>query len=493
MTKNLSLQDEVKAFVHRTMSQIKINWSDEVGRIASVCQALKIIIDEFGIEKYEFTLAMDVFVETSRKDLSICLESIIDIEESFEDEDRRAICFAAYYALSIIKKKEDDLEGLFRLIDEKYKRAFSIYPLHFEVHSRYYKRVGEYEQALRCDNRAINYLKNRRDIVNVGLLISYASTVCTMLEKRDPLLSEEYVERAFEYVNEAISINDIYPKYPFIKAQLIFLSAMHEGADLDRLSSARKEAIRLIGKSDDLLYEFYQDQNQYVEKEKARYEKFTRYMDRAIKGMRYPVSQDELDKLKERILTTESHNECACSDLLPPNPDLHDGDKYVFICYSSADYKTVYCDLIEFYKQKIHFMYDRRLKNAIDWDKQVTEKICDEDCIGVVFYISKNTLATEAVSKEIKITEDLGKEHFCVNLEDVSPSMFLIDYIIERYEKDKNNYYISSEKMRRFLDFFDDSAVFVRKMKKYGESGQEHIKTCIDALREKFTDIIIGD
>lgn len=116
MSNNQRLQDDVKAFVRKTITSLNIDWSDEDGRIDPICQVLRIITDEFTVEKYDFTLAMDVFVETAPKELSLCLEEILSLAEADADYDaKEKVYFAAYYALSLIYKKEDNQEGLLSL------------------------------------------------------------------------------------------------------------------------------------------------------------------------------------------------------------------------------------------------------------------------------------------------------------------------------------------------------------------------------------------
>lgn len=497
MNSNQGMQDSVKAFVTKMLSEIKVNRDDESARINSIREALLLITREFTTEKYSFNLAMDVFVEAAYKNLSECLTKILD-EGDLEDEDmdKCDVCFAAYYALSLIRKKEDNVEGLRELLDDKYL-AFSCYPLHYEVHSRYYKRVDDFRTALSCDKRAINIL-NRKNITNVALCISYASTVCTMLKKKDSSLHSEDVALAQKYIDAAIDFNPDYPKYYFLKAQLIFLSKVHVGADIAELEAAGRQAVELIDEyADVILYEFYHDRNVFVQKERAKYDQFKTYIDEILKRKKSPrfvKSDDELDLLKEKILAAENQDVCVSSFILPPVPALHKDDKYFFICYSSKDFKSVYCDLIELYKHKVPFKYDERLTHGMGWQDQIAKGIGNENCAGVVFYLSKNVLSTGSVCEEIGITEKQEKGHFCVNLEGSTlPSRILIDLLIERHQNDPLNYALPGEQMKLFLNFFSDNQVFTHKFKENGPEGTNHFDAYIDALITRFPQIIIGD
>ena len=134
----------------------------------------------------------------------------------------------------------------------------------------------------------------RKNIVNVALCISYASTVCTMLKKRDSSLHDDDVELAKKYIEAALEFNPVYPKYYFLKAQLVFLSAVRRESELDLLTKAGREAIELIDEyADVFLYEIYHDKNVFVAKERAKYEEFKEFIEEIIdrkKSPRFPKS-----------------------------------------------------------------------------------------------------------------------------------------------------------------------------------------------------------
>ena len=319
-----------------------------------------------------------------------------------------------------------------------------------------------------------------------------------MLKRRDPSLDDKDIELAKEYIENAIEFNPQYPKYFFLKAQLIFLSAVYEGSDLDVLEEAGKTAVTLIDEyADVFLYELYYDRNVFARKERAKYDEFKNYIDEIIKRKKSPrfiKTEDELDALKEKILAAKTQDICVSTLALPPIPNLHTDDKYFFISYSSRDFKSVYCDLIELYKRKVPFKYDERLKHGKDWQSQIESGIKNDNCAGVVFYLSKNVFSTSSISQEINITKANKRGHFCVNLEGSTvPSRILIDLIIEKYQENPNNYAISGDLMYQFLDFFKDNDVFTHKFKENGPDGTEHIDAFVDALLSAFPQIIIGD
>lgn len=489
---NKTLQDNVKDFVEDVMIEYDVDQDSSITDndlfVSSVCSALKKLIGEYTTYKYKFNLAMGYFTQMAHDRMEEVLKSIL-ADADYKDSEKMDLYFTAFYILSIIFKKSKKNDELGALSDAQYRRIFRKHPLYHEVLSRCYKRENEFVRALDEDDRAIDKIAMLDpDEMNAGPRISYASTVCEMLRENHPELEAYHIEKAAQFIDEAIKCNEKYEKYPFVKAQFIFLSQYRKGGDPALLIEAQQTAISYIEQARQLERRNYDNPHYSV-----NYENFKHYMAEKINELRYPKSFAQLDLLKAEILEAASHKVCSSSDILPPNPNLKKGDKYFFICYSSLDFKTVYCDLIELYKRKVHFAYDRRLDNDVNWEMQVEEKINDEDCVGVVFYISRNILSGNAVQKEIKIVMDSGKTRFRLNLEAKEPSKMLADYIIQRYEQHPDNYYVDGEKMRLFLSCFNDSGVFADKLSEEGDSGVRHMSSYVDALIGKFSSDIIGD
>ncbi len=496
MNNQPTIHETVKAFVVKVLAGIKQNRGDEDALYVAVYDGLRQITAEFTTYAYSFNLAMDIFIEAAFKNFSDYLEKIlVNMDMDDDDEAELDVEFAAYYALSLIFKKENNLEGLKRLLGDRYC-MLKRYPLYYEVYSRYYKRIDDFRKALDNDKRAINILA-RRGVVNLAVCISFASTVCSMLEKNSDELHDDEIELAKQYIDDAISFNPDYPKYYFLKAKIVFYSALREG-DIETLEAAGKQAKALIEQNADVaLYEFYHDRNLFVQEEQAKYDAFKGKIEEIIKRKKSPrfvKSDEELDELKAYILQAESQDECVSSFKLPPVPALHPGDKYFFVCYSSKDFRSVYCDFIELYKHKVPFRYDERLTHGVGWKEQIELYVNTDDCVGVVFYLSKNVLSTGSVCEEMEITEQYGKKHFCVNLEGSKlPSRILSEILIDRYLQDPNNYALPGAQMKLFLNFFGDDEVFTHKFPEYYDEGTKHFDAYIDALETRFPQLVIGD
>lgn len=493
---SIILHEEVQAFVEKNIFLENIDRVSEFTMAEEMVEptrrVLEIITTEYTTYKYEFNLAMGFFVQNAHELMKDVLKTILlraNLREALRNQgtsNELDIYFTALYALSIIYKNTKNNDGLRELCSGIYPNVFGGYPLYHEVLSRWHKRNGQRISALNEDNNAIDRIARIDPAeLNAGPRISYASTICDMLKdgcEVDPL----YLKKAETFIDEAIKRNNQYQKYPFVKAKFIFLSQYRLGDDPALLIEAQQEAVQLIDEAQRL-----ENLNLNNPQYNVDYENFKKYMAKTIAELRFPCTYADLDHKKAEIIASSSHKHCSTNGLLPPNPKLNDGDKYFFVCYSSQDYISVYCDLIELYKRKVHFMYDSRLANNIDWEKQVEDKINHDNCVGVVFYISENILLGDAVQNEIEIVINSKKPIFRLNLENSAPSKILIDFILKN--GDKAYQHLTDRKMRLFLECFNDNGVFADKMKDGGEAGTKHLEAYISSLKDSYSNDIIGD
>ncbi len=84
---------------------------------------------------------------------------------------------------------------------------------------------------------------------------------------------------------------------------------------------------------------------------------------------------------------------------------------YYFVSYCHKDYKKVFIDILgmQQYDSEIAVWYDRELNVGRDWEKEAKTHIYDFDCLGVIFYISENSVESPAVFKEMQMAIDAGK------------------------------------------------------------------------------------
>ncbi|MBR6594313.1 MAG: hypothetical protein IKK83_03930 [Clostridia bacterium] len=492
------MQDRIKEFVTRLIKSLKPCKDDEAALMKGLLEGFEAIAAEYTTYEYSFNLAMDVFVELAPSYFTKAIEQLLEArtatDEEFDDEGDDGL-FCAYYAISLIYKKKGRVDGLCGLLDGKYS-YLRCYPLQYEVYSRYYKRAGDFKQSLACDRRAINILASR-GVVNQGVCVSFASTVCTMLSMRSFGVEEGDVELARRYIEDAIGFNPKYPKYHFLKAQLLFYSAALYGAP-EELKAATEEATRIIeSEAEVCLYDMYSGRSRFITEEQLKYEDFKDLMKAILDRKtlpRFTQREEELESEKAAMLRTGDHTECVSRMHTPPLPQHRTGDKYFFVCYCSRDYKSVYSDLFELYRHKVPFRYDERLTHGLAWREQVELYVMDADCVGVVFYISKSTLLSDAVCSEIDMVKKHGKKYCCVNLEGKTPpSRILVETVLENSELFLDNGEAARGRMVKFLEFFDDDMVYTHKMTGDEGDGTEHIPSFISDLTKKFPELVVGE
>ena len=134
-------------------------------------------------------------------------------------------------------------------------------------------------------------------------------------------------------------------------------------------------------------------------------------------------------------------------------------DEYYFVSYSHLDYKEVYSDILRLQEQGLNIWYDRGLPAGKDWEKSAYESIIRHSCIGVIFYLSKNSLLSSAVAREIELVKELGKEYLSINLplsenEECIPASAMLKRLQE-------NNLIESEKERTINQSFNEKTIFI--------------------------------
>ncbi len=111
-------------------------------------------------------------------------------------------------------------------------------------------------------------------------------------------------------------------------------------------------------------------------------------------------------RMKEAILESADLDALknTMPEMMPPVPMLEEGKKFIVISYSSRDYKSVYCDLLEFHQIGLRFWYDNGIRGATQWEAVVKAQIDSPDCAGVLFYLSQNLMLSPNVGREIEYT-----------------------------------------------------------------------------------------
>ena len=455
--------------------------------------SLKRIASEFGTAEYDFNYSVEHYVEHYCDLIKPYLTDILvahlpkhaSLASHNEETD---IAFVAYYVLSLIYKKEDRQEELKSLIGAKYSFFTRLYPLAFEVRSRYFKRIREYEEALDSDEQAIEFLE-AQNIINSALCISYAATVCRMYDQGYTVEAHQRY-CAERYIQDALTYNPTYPKYHFLKGKLLFYSSRSD-PDPARFSDICEKALECIKKARQLQMgqpgaHFEKALKEYSDLKALILQELNKRRDQTL-PFRHISGREFYDGIEKILSASDS------KDFLPPSPNLKPGQKYVFISYSHDDFKSVYCDLMSLYNKKIPFLYDGNLPKGTRWDQEVHNYIQSSDCVGVIFYVSKNTILSEAIERECRLVQDTlkgTKSYFSVNLEgSMLPSEIMMSSIIHHGIENCQRFNVNNERMMRFLSTFHDDITFVPKDPNNGPQGTSHISELTAAINNAFPEL----
>lgn len=116
-------------------------------------------------------------------------------------------------------------------------------------------------------------------------------------------------------------------------------------------------------------------------------------------------------------------------------------DEYFFISYSHLDYKLVYVDLLELEEEKLNIWYDRGLPAGVNWEDSAEDQILKQKCRGIIFYLSKSTLTSNACLEEVRLTKKYNKNYVIIILPDenkqyMSPVAMINKYVDNEADKE---------------------------------------------------------
>lgn len=123
---------------------------------------------------------------------------------------------------------------------------------------------------------------------------------------------------------------------------------------------------------------------------------------------------DEQIAIKKKIINENDLNYIPAAYL----PEVVT-DGYFFVSYSHLDYKLVYSDVFDLEQEGLSIWYDRGIPAGKNWKDTAVKYMAPFSCKGILFYISKNALLSNAIKDELQYAVDL-KKPFAVVL--ISPS-----------------------------------------------------------------------
>ena len=149
-------------------------------------------------------------------------------------------------------------------------------------------------------------------------------------------------------------------------------------------------------------------------------------------------------------------------------PKVH-ADSYYFISYSHKDFREVYTDLLEFEDNDFSFWYDRGIPAGKSWKDVANKYIAPFECKGVIFYISENSLLSDAVYDEIMYVKKMNKPFICIHIpfsndyqyqgESVKGKIYSVSQMLDIITA--NSGQISKEKAEALKEIFPDEHIYL--------------------------------
>lgn len=93
-----------------------------------------------------------------------------------------------------------------------------------------------------------------------------------------------------------------------------------------------------------------------------------------------------------------------------PKPAEMDNGPFVFVSYSHANHTLLQADLKRMHALKVALWYDRAIVPSEDWYKRATTVMSHPNCVGAVFYISKQSLLSMPCYRELQFALGMKKK-----------------------------------------------------------------------------------
>lgn len=221
LNKNSSLSD-ITNYI-RNYKQPPFSATDIIPLLDNLCN--------LEIDSYSFSFGANTASRTISKDIITHLEKYL---ESYRRGYKNYVfnyAFSAYYLLSYYYREYEKMVQLEKLIAQ-YEDIFLQYALTYQIRGRLLRRNGNGKEALKCDLKAMSILDNK-NIQNLGVSITYASTVSIALENREEYINKDDIDKSFKAVEDAMQLNPKYAKYSYLMAKLMMFALQFDTKDYE--------------------------------------------------------------------------------------------------------------------------------------------------------------------------------------------------------------------------------------------------------------------
>ncbi len=196
---------------------------------------------------------------------------------------------------------------------------------------------------------------------------------------------------------------------------------------------------------------------------------------------------ESFEQFREQILASESVAACR----KPPLPVCGEDQNYLFISYAHADYKAVYCDLLRLYENRVRFWYDEGIDlGPVHWSDAAREKMADEHCAGVIFYVSAAAFMSPSVMKEIEWVQEMreknegqGKNFFAIYLGSSSAERILFEELPLQFSYDERKAKgLDGKKMSFLFSFFEGTGL----SREAAPESEVHMPRLLEQIGKQF-------
>lgn len=141
--------------------------------------------------------------------------------------------------------------------------------------------------------------------------------------------------------------------------------------------------------------------------------------------------------------------------------------KFLFVSYSHNDADVVENAAKYLLNKGVRLWYDKDLHNGDDWQKKVKNILENTSCMGVIFFNSKNSFASDAVNFERGLVINRRKENnsefkvFLVHIGNYS-TMQIVKQVLEALPDDAKaiESVMGTERISRIADLFSDKVMY---------------------------------
>lgn len=445
----------------------------------AICNYFNEISFEFSAHTYEALLCLTNMDAKYGILIIDVLDAILNDYHLFyrKGENKDPYFFAFHYkAIALYHQKQ--IDSLKRHLKE-YWSDFIDYPLFYDALSRYFTSSGDFIYHILTIKQYFEIIEKRfpeKKIITksgnllepetIGQKCGYTSSVVNLMEycflrndfviednaisKSQTLVTnEELIEaldndklkfkisdidkddykKAKTYIGDCIDYNNDYPRYYYLKAKYLFYYEILQNSKLsfDTKNKTLENIDLAISKLNtknlnyDILRQEYNRFKQIVKEFPINEKKW------------YDVHQFRYRKEKDNIIRSTQNK----GFIKPRNNENLDQD-YIFISYSSQDYKPVYCDLLEMHLRGIQYVYDVDMSSSKGKDSDAKKKwyhIIEEKIKKskvVICYLSENFITSDACMKEMELIEQYKKPFISVDLSGLNQVNKIISTYIQK-------------------------------------------------------------